>query len=506
VRVATPLYCVAALGASGLLSACAEIVSSTKYTQTKLSSRSSVDVVPGSLAYDAAVQLEGPMLGMTLQRGESCRTIVTSTYRKEGFTERRAEKYAPIGTLLIGLALGGGGVYWYANAEKMAKDDDRDVADVRLEGAAFLTAGALFLGMSFVDRIRLRDKAWVIGKVEEKSPPLVESCHNQVVAGARVTATAGTTAWRATATTDARGKARLDLRELTEEAFAGDSLQLKGAVEGEAFDLSLSPDDTRQLTTTLLADAGSRLAKDREARLRAQCAQAISAAAKGKIENDTVDAEVEAFDEAWDDARERCGSQWTAEHEQSYRAFQARLQATAGDRKRAHCSQAFEKARAFLQERSEDEKTFESKEVLSFVEERCEGQPDLKRLLDAVLQEVMETTAGRARIRKLDDRIFFQDAVGVLALTRSKNVHAFLKKGEEETRARLFRLLSSQVGTIEKGFWRPDMRAQVCATRSLVLSFLGRESWDLLREQSIKSTDEISGARIARALSDKNCK
>lgn len=50
------------------------------------------------------------------------------------------------------------------------------------------------------------------------------------------------------------------------------------------------------------------------------------------------------------------------------------------------------------------------------------------------------------------------------------------------------------------------MRAQLCATRTLIITFWGQDMWVLLRDQAASSTDEASGARIRKALADGNCK
>lgn len=513
---------VAALSLSlSLLSSCARVAETTSYTQTKISSRTEVEVVLRSLEYSAATRLEGQVLVLSLRREERCRTSVTPTYRKEAHIRRetkndvRGYSFAPSTTFVFGALLGVSGALSYTGAEQLASeqnDPEKTPESYRTTGVILGAVGAAVMGIALIDVIRLRDEDKVVGDVEGPAEIAQAPCNEGPAKNVELGAVVGSGGVRQRVTTDAAGKARLALHELPEEAFAPKELGLVLEIDDHTLRLSLSAAETSALLARLAADPLTPLAKARAAKEQAACEQAVTAAAAHPVDGETLDAGIERIEAAWAAARQRCGARWAPVHTEAWQKVQAQIAATAKERATRRCAEEAARAEQTLAERLEAEEPSQLEALHAAVAASCEGAPNEARILAALA--VKEKAARElerrraelaANLEKLDACFQEDDAVCIRGLARDRDVVAVLR-GAPEARGWIHQIASRWISTLQQGGSGAALRAQLCASRALVQTFLGAQAWANLRAAAVQRSGLVAGAALANELRAARCK
>lgn len=509
-----------ALGAS-LLGGCARVAETTSYTQTKLSSRTEVDVVLRSLEYSETSKLEGQALLISLRQQELCSTSVIPRYRKEAHIHREARDdvsgyaLAPATTSLLGGLLAGSGAYGYLDAEQLAAergDPETTPDDYRRAGLVLGVAGVALLGIAVIDLIRLRDEDRVVGDVDGPAAVTQAPCREGPAKHVELVATVEPTTWSQLVTTDAAGKARIELRELPEEAFGQRELVFSIEIDKRTQTVSLPVAETSALLARLAADPSSRLAMDRVAKLQAQCDKALAAAAANSIDGETLDAMVEQVESAWANARAQCGPRWTPSQEEARQKVQAQIAATAKQRAATRCAEEVAHVEQTLAELLEEDEPQLPEGLHASATEKCQGAPNAEKLLAGLLakeksarETMRRAEVARAALVEIEEHWQERDAVAIRRLARNSDVAAVLRSLPGTRDA--FQLLAEHwIGALERGNSGAGVRAQLCAARALVQSFVGNTAWARYRAAAVKRNDLVKGATLARELSLPGCK
>ncbi|HEX8106139.1 MAG TPA: hypothetical protein VF516_00360 [Kofleriaceae bacterium] len=401
-RIAVTLAC-------WMVSACATIQSSTTYSQTLLTTRTSVVTNPNSRSYTSTTEVEGHDLLVTLRSEESCRTSVVAIYRKEAHVTRTPTTgplglvMSPTTSLVAGLLLGGLGAYSYLRADSLAmtgESSQSTPADYRTTGLVSGAIGGGLLVASLVDSIRLRDTTGFVGDVEGAPDVRTDPCHAQIFSNRRVGASVATLAWEVAATSDGSGQVRLDLHGLPESAFAAGELQLELHLIDTIIPLKVAAEPTRQLLEALAADTTSRVSSDREARAVTLCEEHVAAASAVSIEADTPADAIAQAETRWSAARATCGARWQSTHEQQFMAYRAKLAATAAQRARNQCATAGEAAAQLLDRSNESGERVDLDAIARALAERCSDATNAKPVQDSVIARAHQLQRARAQAEK----------------------------------------------------------------------------------------------------------
>lgn len=498
---------------------CARITSTPTYTETLIHRESSTRTVADSRRYTVRSKLRGQAVNVVIRSEETCRTKVTPIYRKQAHISRTAaigQPFSPAAMSVYGLALGGAGIYSYATADTRGvvggTNDELTPDDYRTSGLILGATGAVLLGIAFVDAIRLVDEDKVIGEVPGEPEATEETCHVKPVANANVVARVGRLDFVTRGTTDADGGVRLDLHELPEEAFGRPELGLTLDVEGEAVQLAVAAEPTRQLLATLEADVTSRVVRDREAKARASCAELVRAASAVTIDADSSPWVVERAEADWRTARSTCGTAWEPAHDQAQQAFAARVAATAAERATRTCADAGDGAAQLLSQRLEADEELLADELADEVDARCAGATNaaavktaLAKKLEAAEKERALVAQREQRIAALDTAFRRNDALGVRAILSADRRIASALRVADAAPAWLTGLATHWIRKLERGEQDASVLRQVCAARALVLSYLGQKTWTRLRSAAVGRVDVARGARLAKVLEGGGC-
>ncbi len=513
------------MAAATLLTGCVSVASTTTYSETLISRRRSVHTVPSSLRYLATAKPAELAVIARIRSVETCRTQVTPVFRKVAHIKREAAP-GPEGALgpgtsgaagLLGLGMG---VYSYAAADTLAIPDPAadptekplTADDYRLSGALLAGTGVALLGIALIDAVRLTDDDRVIGNIDGDPDVSEEPCHLGPVSGTEIVASAARGAWAARATTDDDGRVRLDLRDLTEDALTSDGLELTLSIDEARVVTTVPADATAALLAQLAAEPTTRVARDREARARAGCAEQVARATGGTIDVDTSSATVAGIESAWRQARTRCDDRWTPEHEQAFAAFRAQVQATTEARAIRDCAEAGARGAAVVAELLEDGEPLDDEAVRDDVSQRCEGAPNQAAVVARVVARLKEAERDRARAQRLEaivealnGRLGANDAVGLRALVARDRDAAAVLRTAPGTPGWLVELARHWIGQLERGGSAAALRPQLCAARGLVQAFVGQAAWNKLRADVARRGDVARAARIAKELDGGSC-
>lgn len=501
-------------------SACVKVQSTTAYKQTLISTRTSVKTLDDSLRYTVDTRVDEQALVLSVSQAETCRTKKVPIYRKEAHItneaapDARGRALGPGTTGIAGALLLGSGVYGYANADTLgvtnAVEGESTPDDYRSGGIVLSIAGGVFLGIALIDAIRLADDHEVVGNVEGEPEVTDDECHEKATAGAEIVAAVPKMKWRVEGKTDSEGKARIDLHDLPEDAFASPELRIRLAINGMPDIAIISEKRTRRLMDALAADATSRLSLDRAERARAGCAEQVAAASAVAIDADTSAPMIARIESAWSNARTKCGENWEPGHEQALQAFRTQLAATAAERAVNQCAAALESAAELISRRSDPSEVLDLDELREAVVARCLTASNKDSVLAAFDAKEKAARKERARAEKIDKlvgslaaRLDANDAVGFRAIVSKDSDAAGLLRTNSEVAKLLVQLAEHWIRKAERG---DTNTPQLCAARSLILSFVGQSAWANLRTSVAKRNDVAKGARIATEMDGGKCK
>lgn len=511
----------AVLAVAALSSGCARINSTTTYTQTPISRRAAVEVVAGSLEYGARTQLQARTLQLAFHQVETCRTTVVPVLRKQAHTRREVADDAagtalsPTTSSVTGLLFAALGGYSYLAADDLAASSSNTEQstpdDYRGGGLVLGAVGAGLLSIALIDSIRLRDSDEVVGEVD--GPPEVSSelCHRASAAELVVTVRAPSSQWTARATTDSGGKVSFDLLTLDEAAFIAGALALEATLGGQRIQLDVPQADSASLLARLAAEPASKIFQDRDALRIASCDRAVAGALALEIDATSSDGSVDHARETWQRARSVCGDKWQPDHAKAEAAFQDRVEATSKSRALARCELAAQGAREALAQRLEDEEPLEIPALHADVVAACTESPGGPAVIAALTAkeqsaQVVERRreAVKAAADELDANLSNDDAVAIRAQLRNPDLAAVLRD-HPQAATYFVQIAERWIGAMESGSSSAGVRAQLCASRALVLSFAGKARWATLRTQVAQRNDVVKAALLIRAMDGGGC-
>ena len=304
----------------------------------------------------------------------------------------------------------------------------------------------------------------------------------------------------------------IDLRQLPEVAFARSELRLRASVDSYELMIGLSSAETATLLARLAAAPETKLAKDRAFKQQLVCEEAFATAAPLTVDSATSDATVVAIAAEWAKARAQCASQWQELHEKAWQKIQAQLAATAGERATRRCTSATEAAVDLLGTRVEENEELGIESLHAAVIEKCKDAPNVERSLATLFAKEKEAQRQLQQNEELDEALTrFEelmtnhDAVGLRALTRNRTLAAVLR-GAPDAGPAFLRLARIWILVLEGGGSGPALRAQLCASRALVLAFSGQAAWGNLRAEAVRRNDVVKGAMLAKELGGGSCK
>ncbi len=501
-----------ALAASG----CARISTKVEYSDTLVSRATKVTTVEESLRYlTSAPSVVGTNVVVEVKSEETCRTKITPWYRRTTQVTRElrpdatGKAFGPATTGVTGLLLAGMGAYSVANAQSLAdmsRQSDGTTStpdDYRNLGAVLIGTGAIVGTVALIDAFRLRDEVRDGGEHAGNPEVSEDSCHRKALSNAKVVARVDrVTGFETESATNANGVARFSMLELPSNALGGHSLVLSLAIGDAIVPVRFGSAEIEALRNSLDTAPDSRISRDREAKKTATCQYLVDTVGAEHVTSDTGDRQVARLQRDWDHAKATCGDKWLPEHEQRLASFKVEVEASAKDRATLACKDAVATAREAISLDAEDT-------GIDAARTACDGVENGSKLIGALEEAQRRRKAEQARAEQraasadaLMARMRASDAIGVRAMLAKDPELKALLRGDAGWATMI---ASHWIGALERGATGKDVRAQLCASRSLIIAFSGEAEWNRLRAKAVERAGVTNGARIAKQMNAGGC-
>lgn len=489
-----------------LLPGCLTIQENKRLLETPVRTDRETSVVPGTVRYDVTGRARGTELEVLASREELCSSRDVEVVHQVELTERTAESYAPTGWLLgIGIPVGTLGALSLASGAPATGYDSQGSASLSLSSYALL-AGSTMVVAAVLDLLRTRDTEVDRGEAKRPGPSTQGACRKRVPEQAVLQLASGTLQ---PMRFDARGVGRASMAEVTAAELPGPRAPASLRWDERALDVDVPEGEWRQLSSSLLAVPGSRMARDVRAQRERGCLALVERARKEGSSDEPALA-------AWDSARTGCAETWTA----AYAAEQKQVEAAVAQAQRARlaqvCAEGLQRAEAQL-----GTQPSASVAALDGVRRQCElaGVARFAEVEKTVAAEVERLRQEAERVRAEMERraaeqqalaALQQDRTAFLAALRGGRLDEALIRvaGNGALQANLQKAAEVEalvVGQLEAAGQRatraesPEPPETVCAARRLYVGLFGEVKWMAQLTRSTKNLGRVD-ARVGSSF------
>ena len=284
-------------------------------------------VVGGSRQYHASAEITDDNLVVKLSKVEICEEADVPVVRRKRLTTK-TEVPSLFGIQGEWLTAGGGvvlGGAMLARPETACSSTSQDGTTTTTDpqscialGWTLVGIGALVATIAIIDSIRVADEEQDLGTHEGEYTASRRDCHAGPVAGAAVELHLGERDASLSGTTTPLGEVAFSMVDVDEPALPSPSTPASIAIAGEAIPVPITEQQHRVLSSNLLGNPHSRIARSASQIAQKNCDNAVGDAERVQIKPDTADARVAELQDIWRRARADCAARWTAEHQAKY--------------------------------------------------------------------------------------------------------------------------------------------------------------------------------------------
>jgi hypothetical protein len=281
-------------------------------------------VVGGSRQYHASAEIADDNLIIKLSKLEICEEADVPIVRRKRLITK-TEVPSLFGIQAEWLAAAGGVVFgggMLARPETACSSTSQDGTATTTDpqscvalGWALVGVGALVTTIAIVDSIRVADEEQDLGTHDGEYTASRRDCHAGPVARTAVELRLGERDARLSGTTTPLGEAAFSMVDVDERELPSPSTPASVVIAGEAVPVPITEQQHHILSSNLLGNPHSRIARSASEIAQKNCDKAVGDAGRVQIKPDTGDAIVADSQDVWRRARAGCAEHWTADHQ-----------------------------------------------------------------------------------------------------------------------------------------------------------------------------------------------